>query len=224
MAMPTYINHWDKTVNLISYLNNSTSILPDCISISCSSATKEIIEQSENIAKNSKIELIFSFSLDIQGAWFNRNVASSKLKTDIISFFDGDDIPHPQRTEILKACFEDNNDINAIVHDYYYQEGYLDLSVFNQIKLQDVNLEKNIIKDVNENCLHPVFNGVFFSSPVFHKPYHNAHVSIKKNILEKVKYKDLPYVEDNTFNSDIIRSGYKISYISNKLSIYNKFF
>lgn len=221
MAIPTYKDHWNKTKKLLFYLN-SHDVKPDCISVSCSSSNDQILYESEYLKKELNIEILFSFSDEKMGAWLNRNIAAEKLNTDIISFFDGDDIPHPQRIEILKYCFDNNKDINVIVHDYFYQEGLTNLLFFEKIQISNLDLHKNSIDYVDESVPHPVYNETF-SRPRIYKPYHHAHVSIKKHIFNNIKYKNLPYIEDSVFNSDIIKAGNPISYLNHKLSIYSKF-
>lgn len=221
IVIPTYKDHWNKTKKLLLYLNDNI-IKPDCISVSCSSSNDQILDESEHLKKALDIEILFSFSDEKMGAWLNRNIAAEKLNTDIISFFDGDDIPHPQRTEILKICFENNNDVDVIVHDYHYQESFINTSIFEEIQILKLKFYKNLINDSDNNKQHPVFNEVF-SCPVSTVTYHNAHVSIRKKLFEIVKYKNLPYVEDSVFNAELIKAGYPLSYLNHKLSIYSKF-
>lgn len=221
IAIPTYKNHWYKTKKLLYHLSDCI-IKPDCISISCSEINSDIIEDFELIKNDINIEILFSYFKEKYGAWFNRNVAAEKLNTDIISFFDGDDIPHFQRIEILKMCFENNSDTDAIVHNYHYQEGKIDTSVFTKIEMSKINFYKNLINNIDENKIHPIFFDKKFNCPITIKNYHNAHVSIRRHLFQNIKYKNLPYIEDSVFNSDIIKSGCALSYIEDKLSIYNK--
>src|SRR6056300_1018403 len=46
---------------------------------------------------------------------FSRNKASELSSKDILIFHDVDDIPHPQKIELIKRAFE-NDDVDAFVH------------------------------------------------------------------------------------------------------------
>ena len=86
------------------------TILPDEVSISIS----EVDDYKPN--KDYGLNLIITTHTEPKNGAENRNIASGKLSTDIISFMDCDDLMHPQRLEFIKKSFD--NDIDAVVHEF----------------------------------------------------------------------------------------------------------
>ena len=62
-------------------------------------------------------------------------------------------------------------------------------------------------------------------TPIHGYGYHHAHISLRKEIFQKIKYnenQEFLYREDSIYVKDLVNNGNKISYISNKLSQYIK--
>ena len=127
IAIPTYSGHLHNLPKILDILNNST-LPPDKVSVSCSS-------QSENVdfGNNYNFELIVKFTGDYKNPSQNRNIAGQELDTDIISFIDGDDLPHVQRNEYIMKSFE-NNDVVAILHNYYQSTNINDNFIVGTLK------------------------------------------------------------------------------------------
>jgi hypothetical protein len=202
IAIPSYINHIKYIPNLLDEISKST-ILPNQVSISISSYDDELQ------IGNYPFEVIITKHRDAKNASQNRNIAGSKLSTDIISFFDSDDLPHRKRNEYILKSFELG--ACSVVHDYH-------------ISPEEIKEYSNDIGDID---LKPDYVDTFISDTHFpmnsknHLSYANGHVSVLSEIFNKVKYNETStYSEDAEFNSQIVKLGYKISYIGNKLSYY----
>ena len=83
-AIPTYKGHLIYLESLLDAIAEST-VLPSEVSISISSTDEEIF------FKEYPFKLIVTKMLEPKNQSQNRNIAASKLTTDIITFFDGDD-------------------------------------------------------------------------------------------------------------------------------------
>lgn len=134
-----------------------------------------------------------------------RNKAITLCDTDLLMFFDVDDVPHPQKIEITKKIFQ-NNSLDALVHNYN-----LNLDVF-----ENINLIPQII-DVKEKNPHNtnVMCGDY--------PIHHAHITISKNIISSLKFKEdstFYRKEDGKFCQDIIDLNFKLKYVNLKLVNY----
>ena len=94
-------------LNVLLQSYEHQTCLPDEVVISLSS-TEELniseIDTMENNAWPFKIKILRTFGK--QSAGLNRNIASSHATGDIFIYQDADDIPHPQRVEIVKFLFE----------------------------------------------------------------------------------------------------------------------
>ena len=210
IAIPTYSGHISNIKNLLDILQNST-VKPNKVSISCSS-------QSENIIFEGKydFEIIVNITEEYRNPSQNRNIAGSALDTDIISFIDGDDLPHFQRNEFIMESFK-YDDVIALLHNYHQSPSINNEFLYN--KYEKLNLMVNHIDTVYPNGYtgNKILN--------YDHAYHNAHLSIKREVFNRIKYdenQDILYREDTVYIKELVLNGNKISFISNKLSQYIK--
>lgn len=206
IAIPCHSSHINFINDILDKISQST-ILPNQVSISVSSYDGNIE------LKNYKFELIITKTIERKNACENRNIAASKLSTDIISFIDCDDIPHIKRNEYVIESFR--NGAVAVVHNYL-QSNNLNTSFFNS-SIGETLFYKDYIDTINDNC-------TFAFNSSNHKDYHCAHISVKKEIFETFKYDEsIGYIpgEDGEYTKRIVKNGFKISYLENKLSLYN---
>jgi hypothetical protein len=206
IAIPTYINHLGFLNQLLDSLEQST-VLPNQVSISISSFDGEL-----NL-KDYSFEIIISKTKDRQNPCQNRNIAASKLNTDIISFLDGDDISHIKRNEFLISSFE--NGSNAVVHNYTMNKDRN--SLFYKNNINDIIFYKDYINGIFPNCPFP--------KNINHKDYACGHASFTKELFDKFKYNEsIGWIpgEDGEILKRIVSNNIPISYIENKLSHYIK--
>lgn len=206
IAIPTYINHLEFLNQLLDSLEQST-VLPNQVSISISSFDGELK------LKEYPFEVIITKTLTRQNVCQNRNIAASKLTTDIISFFDGDDISHIKRNEFLVESFK--NGSNAVVHNYTMNRDRNSLCYKSNIG--DILFYKDYIDKVFNNCPFPKSS--------LHKDYACGHASFTKTLFDEFKYNEsigwFPG-EDGEILKRIVSKNIPISYIENKLSHYIK--
>ena len=206
-ACDSYIPYLEKLLRNIS----EQTVIPDEVSISISEVDKYTPKEDYGL------NLIITSHRDKKGGAENRNIASDKLSTDIISFMDCDDLMHPQRTEFIKKSF--TSETLAVVHDYEISETQIwKKNVYNETEFLEqkwnyVSINHNVIDTVSDKHLFPISNTYDLS-------YHNAHVSISKQISEKYKYDKTHVFPDSLFNRTLVEDGVKITHIGNKLSYY----
>ena len=207
IAIPTYDKHYYHLKNLLSVISQS-SVIPNQVSVSISSY------DGETIFDEYPFELIVSTTKERKNPSENRNIAASKLTTDIISFIDGDDIPHVNRNEYILNSFKMG--ANAVVHNYNQNSNYE--SEWFKSDLDPINYLHEYVDTIFENSS-------FAENSTNHQDYHCAHISVKNEIFEKIKYDESPeivYSEDSVYTKQLVSNGFKISYLSNKLSQYVK--
>jgi hypothetical protein len=208
IAIPTYSPHLKYLNDILNLLQKST-VKPNQVSISCSS-----LNEDYNIDyKNYDFEIIFTPTKEIKNPSQNRNIAASKLNTDIISFIDGDDYPHVQRNEFILNSFK-NDEVSSLVHDYYKSTHKND-NFLNSI-YENMDLKINYVDSIINN---------YATSKILDLKLHNAHISLRKEVFEKMKYNEneqFKYMEDSLYTRNLVEGGYKISLITNELSQYNK--
>ena len=210
IAIPTYNKHISYLKDMLDLISMST-VLPEQVSISASS-----FNGNEPEISHYPFEVIFTPTKESKNAAQNRNIAGSKLTTDIISFIDGDDLPHIKRNEMILKYFETNT--LPVVHDYF-RESKRDLSYTNK-DVGELDYKVGIINSITKDAYHHPF-------PKNEKSisYHNAHLSLLNEDFKKFKYnedKSVERREDSIYNRQLVENGVFISYIKNKLSFYVK--
>jgi len=207
IAIPTYKNHLSSLKTLLDKIGEST-ILPDQVSVSISSINEY------NVDKDYPFELILTTTNNYKNPSQNRNIAASKLKTDIISFIDGDDFPHPQTNEFILNSFDMGSE--CVVHNYY-KSPYFYQDFFDTRYDENIRLPK-YINTIYSNTIYP-------RNSVNHIDYHCAHISVLKELHDKIKYDEnesVKYKEDSYYVRTLVENGYPICHLNNKLTLYIK--
>ena len=185
---------------------------PDYVIVSCSSSQVEDLPKDYNYSFPFQILLIESRLNAAQ----NRNLAADKLielGCDYISFFDCDDVMHPQRIEAILEGFQTKS-VDFITHNYIGHSGMLD----HEFELYDKFITK-------KNCI--TFKKTSKYLREFNKNIHAAQISVSKDIFKHVRFreeKDYERGEDTHFLCDILdyckENNLSNSYIANPLSKY----
>jgi len=209
IAIPSHAAHLPQLYKLLQQISASTH-LPQQVSVSISSVPEDTQFQ---FFQTYPFEFIYSATADHLNASQNRNVAAAKLKTDIISFIDSDDISHIKRNEYIMKVFQQG--CKAVVHDYHMDRARDDNFWLSNIG--DFHYKQDYIDLYNPSILPWPTN-----SQEHYITYHNAHVSIIRELFDTFKYDEnwREVGEDAEYNRRIFQSGIKLSYIANKLSMY----
>lgn len=202
VAIPCHGSHTNYLQSLLNRLSEGT-IVPDQVSISISGVLSPPELEFNGV-------LLIDFTPLRRSPAANRNIAASKLTTDIISFFDADDIPLPVRTEHIINAFEEG--ASCVVHDYFnLGDLVLDVSEYRFIPglicKTKHDLHFPVDKDGNVRRIHC------------------AHSSILRDLFNRFKFDESEssiYIEDSLFLRSIVEAGIAIGYLDNKLSIYVK--
>jgi hypothetical protein len=207
LAIPMVGFHSKYIPELLSLILKS-EVLPDEVSICISSSNITF----ENL--NYPFKLIITQTKYFQNAAQNRNTAARKLNTDIISFFDADDIPHIKRISYLMNAFDLG--ANVVVHNFF-QSSIRDVD-FSDSKIEQINYFPNSINSNNLKYPFPVSNTLW-------QKYACGHISIKRKMFIKFRYNESKLYlrrEDAEFASRLVKNNIFISYINNELSLYFK--
>lgn len=194
---------------------------PDNVIVICSSSLPEDIPQYK-----------YSFPLEIitrkdrYNAAENRNEGIKRMKTDIVSFFDADDVMHPQRIEVLRKYMEG---VDILFHGYQTKNRNFD-SIDNLIVHRNQLIRSQtgcvlfdplrLIEDYYKN------NRTTFdhSYTEWKKELHHAHVTVRNHLLDFVKFPEnheLERREDSLFGGIIVSMQHiQNVFIENSLSWY----
>jgi len=201
VAIPCYIGHINQLQVLLESISNQTR-LPDKVVVSCSSTT-----EFPDVPK-------YNFDLTIvcdptrKNTAQNRNIAAQLLDTDIITFFDADDVMHPQRIEFIEQAFWEGADI--VLHNFETESSKFTL-------YDSCNISYNSLRQCESGCIrHIIWNA--------HDRIHHSQVSVKRELYDIVKCDEREEVvtrEDCIFCWSVFACpNVTNAYISNKLSFY----
>lgn len=207
IAIPCTVNHFEFLGDLLEKLSEST-VLPDEVSISISSFS------STTNFKNYNFKLKIQTTKDQKNACENRNIAANNLTTDIISFFDADDLPHIKRNEYIKKSFLSGSKV--LVHNYHLDKNRE--SGFYKNEIGDFKLSPELINSVKPNLQ-------FATNVNKHEDYACGHITVLKSVFEKIKYNEsIGHLkgEDGEYTKRLVENDFKICYSFNKLSQYYK--
>ncbi len=202
VAIPCYIGHIEHLQKLLDSIAKQTR-LPDKVVVSCSS-TAEIPHDFHKY----DFDLQIICDPSVKNPSQNRNIAARNLDTDIITFFDADDIMHPQRLEFIEQAFMGNADI--VLHNYETNQEETPL-------FESSNISYNCLCQCASGCIrHINWNS--------NDRIHHAQVSIKREIFDKVQFDEGPSgigKEDCVFCWSVFACpNVTNAYIQNKLSLY----
>lgn len=216
IAICCYKGHIKHLGDLLESINNQTR-LPDIVVVSCSST--ESIDEIPYKKENYKYKLEIYTHKERKDAGENRNYAISKIDTDILSVFDGDDIMHPQRLDVIEKCFENPN-VKYLIHNF---EDILNLNIkenypiYNKYPFEYNKLSVcpwGAVVRLNE------FDEIIYNS----YDLHNSQISIVKEIYKNMLYserKEDVYQCDTLYSRSIINMfKYNVAYCPLKLSRY----
>lgn len=164
----------------------------------------------------------------------NRNRGLSVASEIFVTFFDSDDIPHPQRLEIVVNKLSQNPHIKGVLH------GYLDYKDSKNVTFDSVYT--SLIADLSECStkydewdLYQTWHQTQKENP--HRTYwccevmgehvpsmHNAMLTVRRSGMFTFFSESLPYYrrEDSRFISDLITAGNLILTLNCPLAIYDR--
>lgn len=204
VAIPCYKYHIPKLTRCLDSIEAQT-IKPNKVVVLCSSS-----EESDIPNYKYSFPLHIVVRSDRRNAAQNRNQAASLLDTDIISFFDADDIMHPQRIEYIQK----HGNVDIVLHSYITEEKFTPYT--------HVHAHKNSLAKSPSWCAYYV--------PDYRAPIHHAHVSCRRHILNRVRFREEVEFqrtehhggrEDAVFCGDVLAlEGITSCYIAEPLSCY----
>ncbi len=183
IIVPCYYGHFHFLEGLLDGYSSQT-VLPDEVVISLSEFDKILTEEIEAL-KNQNWPFVVKIIQNERKlyAGTNRNIACQHAEGNIFICQDADDLPHPQRVEILKHMF-DHCDVDHLLHRWIPDS---------QKALQNHWYQY----DVNDLIYYSFNSWVELSQMDY---VHYGNVAIRKSVFEKVKWTDLPKGQDTVFN------------------------
>jgi glycosyltransferase involved in cell wall biosynthesis len=207
VAIPCYVGHIAALYELLDSIENQMRI-PDKVVVS-SSSTDEL-----HVSKEYSFPLEIVVSKEKKNAAENRNIASSHLMDmDYVTFFDADDIMVPERIQVLLEVI-DSYHSDILLHNFS-----TNTSIHSLNPIETIEVRMNTLCQAPSGC---ITHSLGYSDQI--DQIHHSQVTVKKEILEKVKFpEEAQYneMEDCVFCHRVFDlPNIQNAYIVNPLSYY----
>jgi len=211
LVVPCYHKHFNYLNEVLQNYANGT-VKPDQIVISlngCKFISNDKIDTLENKYKGVFIELKILRSNKVLNRAKARNVARAHITSDIVSFCDADDVYHPQRIEIIKYFFE-NNDIDHLLHSYILSDCFENRNS-NHCFLCKNSKNNRFIKYTDfskiDYCKADIINKLNFSHPSI-KPDVKTVIGFNKNMKQILPHHGMLTVKKKVFDTILFNEKY----------------
>ncbi len=223
VIIPCHAHHVRHLYNLVKCYEQQTE-LPDEIVISLSSATEVIYPQMVEVVREGQWPfsvIVLSTAKDLF-AGENRNRACERATGDILICQDADDIPYPQRVEIIKQFFR-TYQIDHLVHQWVglgssgkHDVGYLKhtqtgLNVDGSFRLYEQ------IEDLS------FFNPHVFEEVLSSGSFTNGNCALTKEVFNAVKWSSEQRGQDVSFNRQVYQQFSRCYALQVPLLVYRFF-
>ena len=209
VCIPCYKYHIPQLKHCLDAIEKQT-ILPEAVIVSCSSSAESDIQFSTEYSFPLKIIT----TIERKNAAQNRNIAAATAETKYLTFFDADDVMHPQRIEALCTAIDQYPNTEIILHNYFTLEESKTLSSWPTYS--SLTLLPNTLAKAPSGC------AIF--TPNWQQRIHHSQVSVSKRVWELIKFneaKDHERKEDAVFCGNCLALPQIQSvYISQQLSKY----
>jgi cellulose synthase/poly-beta-1,6-N-acetylglucosamine synthase-like glycosyltransferase len=193
VAIPCTPHHFVHSLTEVLKAYESGIIVPDEVVVSLSEAPRikslKGSEESRNylsLCVQNKVfkefKILSHLGRKTHGP--NRQAASMASSGDVIIYGDADDIPHPQRVQVLAHCFE-STDALHINHWWCHET-----CEFVNFNLEDIGAHTS--DEVNRKMIdpfsHPNYPRVGYGD-IFGRT-HGGNTAVRREVLEEVGWKD----------------------------------
>ena len=192
IVIPCYKPHIGLLKRVLDSIEKQTK-KPDMVIVSCSSSEPSDIPYTQE-------DYSFPFKIythkEKKNISENKNFGTRLINTDIVTYFDADDIMHPQRIEIIYNGFIKYPNMKLLIHSLR----------LNPIDLNYPKYDINYINYEMDTFYICKWGALNFKNKS-NRNIHNSHSSIKKSLFDEIQYVETPDAkgfEDTLFNRTLI--------------------
>jgi hypothetical protein len=192
LIIPCHYKHANQLYALLRIYENQTR-LPDEVVISLSNAN-EVNQCEFHRLEQEKwafpITLLISDKRKYAGE--NRNIACSHASGDIFICQDADDVPYPQRIEVIGYFFEKYK-IDHLMHEF---------------RFISVNAGRIFFPNYSNLDQIRFSNTINFQAIYQYEYFTNGNPAITKDLFQSIKWPNTPRGQDTAYNQSIYAQGY----------------
>lgn len=190
VIIPCDVLHLRHLFALLEHFQDQSTVHPDEVVISLSNIGDGYREEVERLEQHTWPFLLRIIThKEKKSAGANRNTAAYHAHGDVIICQDADDLPHPQRVEIIKHMFQ-NYEIDHLLHLFIsYHKSFMPYEL-NDIRISTFSSlnEMRDYWDKNGCCVH------------------NGNVSFNRELIQRHPFPDANLGEDVQFNQTVYSS------------------
>lgn len=205
VIIPCAYMHAKYLYHLLTLIEQQT-ILPDEVVISLGEAHRvqpQIIKTIENKKWAFPCKLLKSNTVNYCSK--NRNLACKQAVGDVLVLQDADDIPHPQRIEVIKYFFE-NYQVDFLMHHFTMAQNAQD----------PINFSK-----ISDLSMISIDWGIDFESMFNQHKFTNGEVAISKDLFNQMQWiESMRRQEDTEFNQRVFKTFKQILLVQEPLLCY----
>lgn len=215
LIVPCAAQHAQHLHEILAHYETQT-LLPDEIVISLSeyrNVDPTIIETLQEQPWPFPVLLLLSEQKAFAG--INRNMACQHATGDIFICQDADDIPHPQRVEIIKYFFEKYN-LDLLAHSFVWQDSPQSFDEQRGKSIKDFQWYTSLetVPFQFTNNWREAHNKLFI---------HNGVIAINKKVFDAVNWSDKKRGQDVEFTKKIFAQYKAVLVVNAPLYIYKNF-
>lgn len=211
VVIPCYYKHFKHVPELLASLCLQTA-LPNEVVISLSEADK--LSQAV-IASVEKTDYPFVLKIIKHSqqlyAGDNRQRGSEVATGDILIYQDSDDLPHVQRIELIKACFN-AYDVMHVMHSFVLEENQRFLPTYDKNAIKVMFMDNWAQrKNLKKRKKHLTYGNLT-----------HGNIAIRKDVLNQVSWGSEPRGQDTKFNEKVVNKYKRTAILKAELLIYRQ--
>ncbi|MBP9841582.1 MAG: glycosyltransferase family 2 protein [Simkaniaceae bacterium] len=211
LIIPCHYTHADQLHALLRMYENQTR-LPDEVVISLSIPQMVESELKQNAfygleQENWAFPVTLLISDGRKYAGENRNIACSHASGDILICQDADDVPHPQRIEIIGYFFEKYK-IDHLMHEFMFVYENTEKMIFpNYLNLDQIRFS-------NTKNFQAIYRYAYFT---------NGNPAITRELFQLMQWPNTPRGQDTEYNQRVYSERHRCIAIGAVLYGYRKY-
>lgn len=221
VAIPCYLHHVGKLVRCLESVAAQT-LQPAAVAVSCSSCTDA--DLPAGLASRFAFPLLVRTTPERRNAAQNRNAAAALLAAsfpvEVVSFFDADDVMHPQRLEMVRRAFVWLPGRRIVLHAFVTPEDGAEAAEPGgawSARLERLDVLPDACRRAPSGCV------VVADDP--RRRVHHAHASVHRSVLAAHRFPEdarLERREDSLYCGDVVAAcgASATAYIEQPLSWY----
>lgn len=199
----------DKHLSLVEKLLETMKLYtrkPEEVIVSVSPKFLNLnLEQEKNRIESKYENVTILVQKTITNTSVNSNKCIEKTTGDIVILCPADDVMHPQKLEIMEKLFTRYRETKLILHRFKIKsERDYSLEDFKHIDIDENKIYTNFTSNsVPGNYPPVIIKNYDYKKIKPEQPYASGFIAVKKDVFEKIIFKNISTADDSLFITDV---------------------